>query len=469
MIIGVAALFAVAVVPVRADAQAALPLAVHTGQSIVLRTPGLTRVAVGDGKIAGVVAVGTSEILINGKAAGTTTLIVWTDAGRADYVIGVTDQALDDLRTMIQSAIAIPGVHVDEFAGSLVLNGSVQNGDDLVQIADVVTRFAAVAAAGKYTVVDAVTVAHPMGGLEGMLAASPATANVTIERDASGGIVVSGTVPDRATAEMVLARVNALGSPFLAIGGKVIDRLESTTTSQIDVKLYVLEIDDTGSRNLGLQLQAASFLPTSAGQAPTYTLGQAMFPFVEADGLNGKGFTVGSFFRSITLAPTLNAVIVSGHGRVISAPDLVTKPGQKATFLVGGQIPIPVSTGPQQIAIDYKEYGVKLQVTPTILGNGDVESVIAPEVSNLDYADGVTLNGFVVPALKTSELSTDVITQDGESIVMGGLLSRVEQRTINKIPLLGDLPLIGPLFRSVSYQTSKTDVVFVMTPTILTR
>jgi pilus assembly protein CpaC len=162
-------------------------------------------------------------------------------------------------------------------------------------------------------------------------------------------------------------------------------------------------------------------------------------------------------------------VIVSGHGRVISAPDLVTKPGQKATFLVGGQIPIPVSTGPQQIAIDYKEYGVKLQVTPTILGNGDVESVIAPEVSNLDYADGVTLNGFVVPALKTSELSTDVITKDGESIVMGGLLSRVEQRTINKIPLLGDLPLIGPLFRSVSYQTSKTDVVFVMTPTILTR
>jgi type II secretory pathway component GspD/PulD (secretin) len=79
------------------------------------------------------------------------------------------------------------------------------------------------------------------------------------------------------------------------------------------------------------------------------------------------------------------------------------------------------------------------------------------------------LNGFVVPALKTSTLATDVITKNGESIVMGGLLSRVEQRTLYKIPLLGDLPILGPLFRSTSYQTSKTDVVFVMTPTILTR
>ncbi len=141
-----------------------------------------------------------------------------------------------------------------------------------------------------------------------------------------------------------------------------------------------------------------------------------------------------AFFRTTTLAPTLNLVITSGHAKILSAPDLVTLPGHKADFLVGGQIPIPVSTGPQQIAIDYKEYGVKLEITPTILGNGDIETLIAPEVSDLDFSDGVTLNGFVVPALKTSKLSTDVITRDGESIVMGGLLSRVEQRTINEDP-----------------------------------
>jgi pilus assembly protein CpaC len=451
-------------------ADTARPLALRTGQSIVLQTPGLTRVAVGDGKIAGVVPLGTSELVINGKASGNTTLFVWSASGRTNYVVTVSDQALDDLRRMLQAAIAIPGVRVNEFAGSLVLNGSVANGDDLVQISDIVARFAPVAAAAKYTIVDAVSVAHPMGALEGMFAASPATANVTVERDSNGGIVVSGTVPDRATEEMVIAKVNALGSPFLAVGGKVIDRLESATTSQIDVKVYVLEIDETGLKNLGVQLQAATYTPgATAGSTPTFTLGTGIFPFVESASDVGKSLTIGSFFRTTTLAPTLNAVITSGHGRVLSAPDLVTKPGQKATFLVGGQIPIPVSSGPQQVSIQYEEYGVKLQMTPTILGNGNVETVIAPEVSDLDFADGVTLNGFVVPALKTSELSTDVITKDGESIVMGGLLSRVEQRTLYKIPLLGDLPIIGALFRSVNYQTTKTDVVFVMTPTILTR
>jgi pilus assembly protein CpaC len=359
-------------------------------------------------------------------------------------------------------------VHVDAFANSLVLDGSVANGDQLVQIADIVSRFTPVAGT-KYAIVDAVTVAHPMGPLDTLLSANPATANVTVERDTTGGLIVSGTVPDRATAEMVLANAKALGGPSLAADGKVIDRLQTTTTSQVDIKVYVLEIDDTGLKNLGVDLQAATYIPTTTGTQPTFTLGQAIFPIVESAGAIGKALTTGAFFRTTTLAPTLNLVITSGHGRILSSPDLVTLPGKKANFLVGGQIPIPVSTGPQQIAIQYEEYGVKLEITPTILGDGSVETLIAPEVSNLDYADGVTLNGFVVPALKTSKLSTEIITKDGESIVMGGLLSRNEQRNITKIPLLGDLPILGPLFRSVNYQTSKTDVVFVMTPTILTR
>jgi pilus assembly protein CpaC len=467
--LGVLAAAGIASAPLSVTAASGTSVTVRTGQSIVVQTPGLLRVAVGDGKIAGVVPIGTSEIVVNGKSFGRTTLFVWTNVGRRDYVVTVTEQALDDLRRMIQSAIAIPGVHVDEFPGSIVVNGTVSSGDDLVQLADIVSHFDPIAASNKYSIVNAVTVAHPMGGLQNLLASSPATANVTVERNATGGIIVSGTVPDRATAEMVLANVKALGGPSLAADGKVIDRLQTATTSQVDVKVYVLEIDDTGLKNLGIQLQAATYQPTTPGSSPTFTLGQAIFPVVESVVGIGKALTIGSFFRTTTLAPTLNLILTSGHAKILSSPDLVTLPGHKADFLVGGQIPIPVSTGPQQVSIDYKEFGVKLEITPTILGNGDVETIIAPEVSNLDFADGVTLNGFVVPALKTSKLSTDVITKSGESIVMGGLLSRVEQRTINKIPLLGDLPILGPLFRSTSYQTAKTDVVFVMTPTILTR
>jgi pilus assembly protein CpaC len=309
-----------------------------------------------------------------------------------------------------------------------------------------------------------VTVSKPLGPLQNELAGDPATAGVRIDPDAKGNVIVSGQVTNRATAEHVLSKVRALAGPYLSSDGHVVDRLETETTSQVDVKVYILEVDETGLKQLGVSLQSATFT-----QNGSYTLGQPQFPAVEAPSAPGKGFTIGSFFRTITLAPTLNLILTSGHARILSSPNLVTLPGHQADFLVGGEIPIPVASGPQQIAIEYKDFGVKLKVTPSILGNGSIDTVVAPEVSNLDFTDGVQLNGFVVPALKTSKLSTDVITKDGESIVLGGLLNRMEQRNVSKIPLLGDLPILGKLFRSTSYQNQQTDVVFVMTPSIITR
>ena len=178
---------------------------------------------------------------------------------------------------------------------------------------------------------------------------------------------------------------------------------------------------------------------------------------------------MGNIARITQLAPTLDLMMTQGHAHLLSAPELVTTPGNEATFLVGGQIPIPVSSGLGTVSITYKDYGVNLKMTPTLLGNGDIETKLNPEVSELDTANGVNLNGFTVPGLKVSRLSTDVITQSGESIVLGGLLSRVSQKTIQKIPILGDLPILGQLFRSTTYLRQDSDVIFVMTPTIVTR
>jgi len=462
-----------AVAPLGAFADATVPVTLRTGQSVIVPTPRLTRVAVGDGKIAGVLPVGNSEIVINGRAAGRTTLLVWAGGGRRTFDVIVTEQSLDSLKAMLQGAIADPDVHVDAYDRSLVLNGNVSTGERLVHLSEVVAHFEPVAAAGKFTVVNAVTVAKPLGPLQTELAAAAATSGVRVDRDVKGNLIVSGQVHDRTTAEGVLSRVRALAGPYLAVDGKVIDRIETATVSQIDVKVYILEVDETALRQLGVNLQSATFHPDA-----TYTLGGPAFPVVESPFSNGKGpgpildgrgFTLGAFFRTITLAPTINLLMTNGHAKLLSSPDLVTMPGKQADFLVGGQIPIPVASGPQQISIQYKDFGVKLQVTPTILRDGGVETVIAPEVSDLDFQDGVSLNGFVVPALKTSRLSTDVVTRSGESIVMGGLLRRQEQRFIDKIPGLGDLPILGKLFRSTRYQHSQTDVVFVMTPQILTR
>jgi pilus assembly protein CpaC len=466
---------AVTAAPLASSAQAPTAVKLRTGESTIVATPRLTRVAVGDGKIAGVLAVGNTEIVVSGRSVGRTTLLVWSDGGRRTYDVTVTEQSLESLRQMLQRAITDPDVHVDTADRSIVISGAVPNGESLVHLGEVVSRFEPVAAAGKFTVVNAVTVAHPLGPLQNELSSSPATSGVRVDRDAKGNLIVSGQVPDRTTAEQVLRRVRALAGPYLASDGKVIDRIETATISQVSVKVYVLEVDETALRQLGVNLQSASFHPDG-----TYTLGGPQFPVVESPvtagngtapgpGFPGRALTIGAFFRSITLAPTVNLVINNGHAKLLSSPDLVTMPGRQADFLVGGQIPIPVAAGPQQIAIQYKDFGVKLQVTPTILGEGNVETVIAPEVSDLDFQDGVALNGFVVPALKTSRISTDVVTRAGESIVMGGLLRRQEQRSIDKIPGLGDLPVLGKLFRSTRYQSSQTDVVFVMTPEILTR
>jgi Flp pilus assembly secretin CpaC len=460
----VLAAVAVAAAPVSASTDASIPMTMRTGQSLIVATPQLSRVAIGDGKIAGVTPVGNSEIVVSGRTAGRTSLLVWTSAGRRTYDVTVTEQSLGNLRQMLLGAIADPDIHVDEFDRSLVITGSVINGERLVHVGEVVSHFDAVAAAGKFTVVNAVTVARPLGPLQTELAGAPETADVRVDRDVKGNLIVSGQVHDRTTAEHVLGRVRALAGPYLAIDGKVVDRIETATISQVDIKVYILEVDETALRQLGVNLQSAIFHPDGS-----YTLGTPQFPAVESPVGPGKALTIGAFFRNVTLAPTLNLIMTSGHARLLSSPDLVTMPGRQADFLVGGQIPIPYASGPQQIAIQYKDFGVKLQVTPTILGNGGVETIIAPEVSDLDFADGVLLNGFVVPALKTSRLSTDVVTKSGESIVMGGLLRRIEQRTVDKIPLLGDLPILGKLFRSTRYQNQQTDVVFVMTPQILTR
>jgi len=461
-----ALLTVVTALPSGLGAEAMTKLSVRTGQSVLIPAGGLVRAAIGDPKIAGILPIGNVELIVNGKMPGRTSLFVWTKTGRQNFDLVVIDQNLEDLRRMIQTSVNDPAVHVAGFGTSIVLDGNVATGEQLVHLGEVLARYEPIVATNKYSVVNAVTVAQPLGVLQSELASDPSTAGVRVDRDLKGNMIVSGPVPDRMTAEHVLARVRALAGPYLAIDGKVVDRLESATISQVDVKVYILEVDETALRDLGINLQSASF------NGGTYALGPAQFPLVESPasaGIAGRALTLGGFFRTFTLAPTLDLILQSGHARVLSSPDLVTLPGREASFLVGGQIPVPFASGAQQVAIVYKDFGVQLKVTPTILGDGAIETIIAPEVSDLDFQDGVSLNGFVVPAFKTSRLSTDVITKSGESIVMGGLLRRVESRNVNKIPLLGDLPILGKLFRSTRYQSQQTDLVFVMTPTVLTR
>jgi pilus assembly protein CpaC len=431
----------------------------------VLHTEGLSRVAVGDGRIAGVVPIGTSQLVINGKSAGKTTILIWTATGRRVYDVIVTEQNVDSIAKMLRAAINEPGVQIVGFGKSVVVKGSVSDAVHFQDLSDIISRFDKVAAAESYKIVNAVTVEHALGQVQAELVNTPGATDVRVDPDGKGNVIVSGRVHERFEAERILERARGLAGAYLAADGKVLDRLTVETSSLVDVKVYVLEIDRNGLKNLGVELQAGTPDPDN----PTkITLGAAQFPFLET--INTKHpLSVGSFFRTTLLAPTLNAIVQSGHARILSSPNLTTVPGKEATFLVGGEIPYAVSNGSNGVTIVFKEYGVKLQLTPNLLGNGQVETKITPEVSDLDWTNGISLNGFVVPALKTSRISTDIITKTGESIVMGGMLRRLETKNFTKIPLLGDLPILGKLFRSTRYQSGETDVVFVMTPEVIVR
>ncbi|HET9394346.1 MAG TPA: pilus assembly protein N-terminal domain-containing protein [Candidatus Rubrimentiphilum sp.] len=464
MLIGTAAALTLAALgscPALAQSDTVQLLSVQSGHSVLLQTPGLTRVAVGDGRIAGVVPIGSSQLVINGKAPGHTTIFIWEAGGRASYEVTVTEQQVDQIAQMLRTSIDEPGVQVVSFNSSVVVRGVVPDGAHFQMLTDILSRFEKYAAAEKYTIVNAVTVAHPLGDLQRDLMNIPGATGIRVDPDGHGNVIVSGHVHDAQTVAAILERARGLAGPYLASDGKLVDRISTDTNTQIDIKVYVLEVDRTAASNLGVQLQAANI------NGGTYTLGPPTFPIVE--NIPSSPLKVGAFFRTITLAPTLNLMLSEGHARLLSSPDLVTMPGMAATFLVGGQIPIPFSTGLGQTSIQYKDFGVQLNVTPTLLGNGSVQAAIAPDISDLDFADGVSQNGFVIPALKESKLSTNVITQPGESIIMGGMVRRVEQRTIQKIPILGDLPILGQLFRSTNYQNNQSDIVFVMTPQVITR
>jgi Flp pilus assembly secretin CpaC len=446
-------------------------LSVPSGHSAVLSAPGLTRVATGDGKIAGVIPVGTSQIIVNGKEPGHTTVVVWAGGRRTTYEVTVTEQDLDEIAQMLRTAIILPGVEIVSFGHNIVVRGTVGDGAQFQQIADIISRFAGITVRANGTdvkpvIVNAVTVTQNMGNIQRALAGLPGAHDIRVDPDGKGNVIVSGNVDDGVTAQAILDRARGLAGPYLASNGQLIDRLSALNNSQIDVKVYILEVDKTAMSNLGVQLQGAAVNPTQPG---TYSLVPPSFPFVEATTSVGGAFTIQPFYRTTTLAPTLNLLMTEGHARILSSPDLVTTPGNKATFLVGGQIPVVTSTGLGQVNVTYQNYGVQLNVTPTILGNGSIEAVVAPTVSALDYSDAVIVSGFEIPALTVSQLSTDVVTRPGESILLGGLVKRLTQKTVSKIPLLSDIPILGHLFTDTQYQSSQSDVVFVMTPEILTR
>ena len=169
---------------------------------------------------------------------------------------------------------------------------------------------------------------------------------------------------------------------------------------------------------------------------------------------------------------TIRALKGKGLFESLAEPNLVTQDGKEASFLAGGEFPYPVVQGGganQSVTIVFKEFGVRLRFTPTITGGGYVHLKVMPEVSTLDFANGVTMEGFRVPALSTRRTETEVELRDGQTFAISGLLDRNMDETLRRVPGIGDIPILGHLFRSQAYKKNTTELVVMITPYILRR
>jgi len=306
-----------------------------------------------------------------------------------------------------------------------------------------------------------------------------------------GRIMLSGTSPDAVT----LDKAVTIAKQFAP---DIINTVQVMQAQQIMLEVRFIEASRQASRELGVQWNvfgnralanigdqtAAGQLPiTSPGgsfQQPGTAVGglnvspsaTTISPIVSAGVLSGAspfGFLVGRLVGGQNpLDVELNALEQKGLARDLAQPNLVALSGDTASFLAGGEYPIPVPGSLGQTAIEYKKYGVGLAFTPTVLNNGQINLVVKPNVSQLDPTHGVSITGGVsVPALIVREASTTMELRDGQSFMLGGLLLNTSQTSQDQLPWIGDVPVLGALFRSAAYQKNETDLVIVVTPHIV--
>lgn len=256
-------------------------------------------------------------------------------------------------------------------------------------------------------------------------------------------------------------------------GSGVIDLLEMEHPSQIRLEAQIIEINSDYTKNLGIQYWSQTPGSNSSSGSSTgnpnndITVGTAGLFYGGEDFSSSRkhGGWLGSHIANVNV--TLQALINEGKARILSRPSITTMSGKTANILIGGRIPIPVSDGNGNVSIDWHEYGVKLNIEPVVDSEDKITSKVHAEVSTLDYSHGVKIDSFSVPGIATREAESEVNVRSGMTMAIGGLINSEDAKIVSKIPLLGDLPIIGRFFRHTSNTRDKREVIILITPTLV--
>jgi pilus assembly protein CpaC len=386
------------------EATEAVPLRVMVGKSLLINTTDrLKRVSVTDPNIADAVVVTPRQVMVHGRTPGEVSLVIWDEAERSRSF---------DLRVDV----------------------------DVTAAAEEMKRI------------------FPQENI-----------NVSASRSA---IVLSGNVSEKETAE----RAGLIASAF---SKNVVNVLAFGPVGAHEVLLEVkfAEVDRTAITQLGvnlLSLPPNKIIGTSSTQqfAPPQLVSTGQdsgtSQTTSALGLSDL-LNVFVFRPDIGVAATIKALQQRNLLQILAEPNLIAVNGKEASFLAGGEFPIPVvqggglAGGGTSITVQFKEFGVRLSFTPTITPSGNIHLQVKPEVSALDFANGLQIQGFTIPALTTRRAQTELELQDGQGFVIAGLMDNRLTNNMSKIPGLGDIPILGHLFRSKSLQKSKTELMVMVT------
>lgn len=367
------------------------------GRSIVLGTEfDIRRMSITNPAVADARAVSPREMLIDGKAAGTISLIVWGDAVRVHYEL-VVEPAVTTLEQRLHELFPAEDIRVSVSEGAVILSGKVSTNEVMLRIGEI-------------------------AGL---------------------------SLPEQRV-------INMLALP----GGE--------GSQQVMLQVRVAEVNRKAVEELGLSL-----FTTRAGFTARSTTQQFTAPDFEEDQNTGTKLVFSDFLnlfffqRNEGIGGVLKALEQSGNLQSLAEPNLIAYNGKEASVLVGGEIPVPVVSGNTgNVSISWKEFGVRLKFTPTIAGDV-IRLKVRPEVSALDFANGVTLGGFRIPALTTRYADTEVELRDGQSFAVAGLLNTMGQQDSAAIPLLSKIPVIGKIFSSRTRRSEATELMVLVTPRLV--
>jgi pilus assembly protein CpaC len=384
-------------------------LSVAVGKSVLVDVAHpVKRVAIGMSEIAEASVISRNEIMVNGKAPGETSLIIWDITGGRQF-----------FNITVRASGALSNDHLDAIRRELRTE------------------------------------------LPGQPLKVSGSANA---------IFLRGTVKDLNSSERAVK--------IAATAGKVINLLNvdvPQAESQILLKVRFASVDRNKAKQLGINLVSLGLGNTVGG----ITTGQFSAPTITTSPTTGTQATYGNSANILVESPgglpmglDIQALETKGVTEVLAEPNIVAANGKEASFLAGGEYPFPVVQGGSggsgsSVSIMFKEYGIRLNFIPTITPRGTIRLQVAPEVSSLDFTNAIQVSGFDVPAITSRKVNTEVELADGQSFVIGGLLDNNETETFQKIPFLGDIPILGKFFQSMSRSRNNTELIVLVTPSIV--